>query len=52
MVKFWRKNAINIVLYLDDGLGINNYNFEQCREDSEYAKKSHVDAGFLLNEEK
>jgi hypothetical protein len=22
MVKYWRKNAINIVLYLDDGFGM------------------------------
>jgi hypothetical protein len=42
------KNAIKIVLYLDDGFG----SFEECQKDSFFVKQSLVDAGFLINEEK
>ena len=51
MVKYWRKNAINIVLYLDDGFGMSD-SFGECQKDSPFAKQSLVDAGFLINEEK
>ena len=32
MVKYWRKNAIKIVLYLDDGFGMSD-SFEECQKD-------------------
>jgi hypothetical protein len=51
MVKYWRKNAINIVLYLDDGFGMSD-SFGECEKDSVFAKQFLVDAGFLINEEK
>jgi hypothetical protein len=51
MVKYWRKNAINIVLYLDDGFGMSD-SFGECQKDSVFVKQSLVDAGFLINEEK
>ena len=51
MVKYWRKNAIKIVLYLDDGFGMSD-SFEECQKDSFFVKQSLVDAGFLINEEK
>lgn len=51
MVKFWRQNAINIVLYLDDGFGMAS-SYAHCERDSEFVKKSLIDAGFLINEEK
>lgn len=51
MVKYWRKNAINIVLYLDDGFGMSD-SFWECQKDSVFVKQSLVDAGFLINEEK
>jgi hypothetical protein len=33
MVKYWRENSVNIVLYLDDGFGMNT-DEEQCIKDS------------------
>ena len=51
MVKFWRNNAISVVLYLDDGLGMSP-DFDSCLIDSKFVKKSLLDAGFLINEEK
>ena len=33
MVKYWRKNAIKIVLYLDDGFGMSD-SFGECQKDS------------------
>lgn len=51
MVKFWRQNAIDIVLYLDDGLGLSSC-LDICIKDSSFVKQSLIDAGFLINEEK
>lgn len=51
MVKYWRSRAINIVLYLDDGLGMSS-DQEACRKDSVFIRKSLTDAGFLINEDK
>lgn len=51
IVKFWRKNAINIVLYLDDGFGISD-SFDESKQDSDFVKQSLVAAGFLVNEKK
>lgn len=51
MVKHWRKNAIDIVLYLDDGFGMASSS-ELCLQLSNFVKKSLSDAGFLINVEK
>lgn len=51
MVKYWRQNAVDIVLYLDDGFGIAS-SFEKSQQDSDFVKKSLLDAGFLINIEK
>lgn len=51
MVKFWRKNSMDIVLYLDDGLGISS-SAEICSTQASFVRKSLDDAGFLVNEEK
>jgi hypothetical protein len=51
MVKYWRKNAIKIDLYLDDGFGMPD-SFEECQKDSFFVKQYLVDAGFFINEEK
>ena len=51
LVKFWRENSVKIVLYLDDGFGM-NLDEKQCIEDSRFVRQSLLDAGFLLNEEK
>ena len=51
MVKYWRLHGINIVLYLDDGFGMSP-NVDTCLKDSEFVRKSLLDAGFLINENK
>ncbi|XP_071133514.1 uncharacterized protein [Mytilus edulis] len=51
MVKYWRQNSIDIVLYLDDGFGMAS-DYELCRKDSDFVKKSLEEAGFLVNVEK
>jgi hypothetical protein len=37
MVKFWRQNSIDIVLYLDDGFGMAK-NAEVCKKNAEFVK--------------
>ena len=51
LVKYWRRNSINIVLYLDDGFGMTQ-NFDDCKTDAKFVKESLQFAGFLINEEK
>ncbi|XP_063442680.1 uncharacterized protein LOC134722976 [Mytilus trossulus] len=51
MVKYWRENGIDVVLYLDDGFGMCT-DKSKCIEDSDFVKKSLEDAGFLINEGK
>lgn len=51
LVKYWRENSVNIVLYLDDGFGM-NVNEQKCIKDAQFVKHSLLDAGFLINEEK
>lgn len=51
MVKYWRRNSIKIVLYLDDGYGMNS-NLIDCQNDASFVKESLVSAGFLINEKK
>ena len=51
LVKFWRQNGINIVLYLDDELGIGS-SLRDCSHNSVFVRQSLIDAGFLINEDK
>ncbi|XP_071160888.1 uncharacterized protein [Mytilus edulis] len=51
MVKYWRENGVNIVLYLDDGLGMDE-GYKNCKDTSEFVKSSLKLAGFIVNEEK
>ena len=51
MVKKWRSEGKEIILYLDDGLGIGN----SLSETNVHAKAIHkdlIEAGFILNDEK
>ena len=48
LVKVWRKNAINLVLYLDDGFGICS-SLEEAITHSEFVKNTLNDVGFLIN---
>jgi len=51
MVKYWRQNCINIVLYLDDGFGM-THSIQEANTLSKFVEQSLIDAGFLINEEK
>lgn len=51
LVKYWRENGINVVLYLDDGFGM-CLDKTQCIYESKFVKQSLIGAGFLINEEK
>ena len=51
LLKFWRENSIKIVMFLDDGLGMNKC-LEYCNQESKFVKSSLIKAGFLINEEK
>jgi hypothetical protein len=51
MVKYWRPKAVNIVLSLDDGLGM-SLDYDSCFKDSFFIRKSLTEAGFLINVEK
>jgi hypothetical protein len=43
MVKYWRSKAVNIVLYLDDGLGM-SLDYDSCFKDSFFIRKSLTEA--------
>ncbi|XP_063442628.1 uncharacterized protein LOC134722924 [Mytilus trossulus] len=51
IVKYWRENGVDIVLYLDDGLGMGK-NKQEASECSSFVKTSLLEAGFLINREK
>ncbi|CAC5388127.1 unnamed protein product [Mytilus coruscus] len=51
IVKYWRENGVDIVLYLDDGLGIGK-NKQEASECSSFVKTSLLEAGFLINMDK
>ncbi|CAC5389809.1 unnamed protein product [Mytilus coruscus] len=51
IVKYWRKNGVDIVLYLDDGLGMGK-NKQEASECSSFVKTSLLEAGFLINMDK
>ena len=51
MVKFWRQSGINIVLYLNDGIGMSS-SIESCSYQNAFVKDSLLQAGFLVNEDK
>ena len=51
MVKYWRENGINIVLYLDDGWCVNR-NYQSSIQDSVFVFDSLNRAGFVVNDDK
>ena len=51
LVKHWRKNAVQIVMFLDDGWGT-NYDKQMCQRDSDFVKNSLISSGFLISDEK
>ncbi|CAC5394903.1 unnamed protein product [Mytilus coruscus] len=51
IVKYWRENGVDIVLYLDDGLGMGK-NKQEASECSSFVKTSLLEAGFLINMDK
>lgn len=51
IVKFWRQNSINIVLYLDDGFEIAQ-TYDDCDKVSTVVRTYWLGAGVLINEEK
>lgn len=50
-MKYWRKNSLKVVLYLDDGL-IMAMSEAQCNSATEIIKQSLISAGFFINEKK
>ncbi|XP_045208922.2 uncharacterized protein LOC123560830 [Mercenaria mercenaria] len=51
MVKYWRSNGIKIIMFLDDGWGTNK-TYDLTLSDSVFVKKSLIEAGFVINDEK
>ena len=51
MVKYWRENGVNIVLYLDDGFDLAE-GYLECKNKSDFVKLSLKQAGILVNEGK
>jgi hypothetical protein len=51
LVKFWRLKGLRIVLFLDDGWGINK-SFEHALCDANFVSSTLLKAGFLINKEK
>ena len=51
MVKHWRENCIKIVVFLDDGFGMNQ-GFDKTLKDAEFIMNSLIKAGFIINSEK
>lgn len=51
MVKYWRQKGVNIVLYLDNGLGMTE-GYSKCQNMSDFVQCSLEQAGFLINEQK
>lgn len=51
MVRYWRQLGVNIVLYLDDGLGLVEL-YEKGVFDSFFVKDFLEKVGFLVNLEK
>ena len=51
MVKYWRCNGVQIVFYIDDGLGV-AHTQELCERNARCVKGSLEEAGWVINEEK
>jgi hypothetical protein len=51
LVKFWRLKGLRIVLFLDDGWGINK-SFEHALCGAKFVISTLLTAGFLINKEK
>lgn len=48
---FWRSQGLRIVVFLDDGWGINK-DFQSSLRDAEFVKQTLVKAGFVINLQK
>lgn len=51
IVKYWRNSGIDIVLYLDDGLGFGK-DLQTCSNASIFIQNTLTQAGLLINKEK
>ena len=52
LVKHWRKNEVQIVMFLDDGLGTNyDKQKKMCPRDSDFVKNALTSSGFLISDE-
>lgn len=51
LVTFWRENRVKVVIFLDDGFGMNK-DESSCLEDAIFVKESLIEAGLFINEEK
>ena len=51
MVKLWRENSIKIVMFIDEGFGLNK-SLQKCQKQSKFVRQSLVQAGFKINNEK
>ena len=51
LVKHWRKNEVQIVMFLDDGLGTNYDKQKMCPRDSDFVKNALTSSGFLISDE-
>lgn len=51
LVKYWRANFVDIVVYLDDGWGCSP-DFSSCVKTSNFVLKTLMKAGFLVNKAK
>jgi hypothetical protein len=51
LVKFWRENGVKVVLYIDDGFGMNK-DVSSCYEDAQFVNESPIEAELFIIEEK
>lgn len=51
LVKHWRSKSFQIVVYLDDGFGLES-SYELCSKNAAKVKQDLIDAGFILNNQK
>lgn len=51
LIKFWRSNGLKIVIFLDDGWGV-NADFKRTNADAQFVFDTLQKAGFIINTEK
>lgn len=51
LVKYWRANGLRMVIFLDDGWGINS-TFDLTEQDSRFVQETLFKSGFVVNVEK